>query len=120
MKAKSFSINRLFDTLFWHLIIFLPIILYLASSSINVMPFNEYLVSILKIDFNTESILYSSFNDLFTSTGNFFDFFTTGGFAIDFFIWFVFVEFMHVFIDVIVFIPRFAHLLMYKFSKEND
>ena len=121
MTPKKFSIYRLIDELFWLLVVLLPLIFYVIYSihAVNPIPFLDYISQNLSLNLNTESIIFSTINEIFTNGFGYFDLFTNMGFAIHFFVWFFFVEFMHVFLDIVLFIPRYCHELMYSFCYEK-
>lgn len=118
------TITQLADTIFWYLIYFLPVILfgiYLihAPESGQVLSFSAFINS---NDFGLSSanIVLTSINSLFGNSGVMPLFSSSSGFYAPIFIgsWFVSVYIVHLAIDFLLFIPRFAHKMMDKCVKE--
>ncbi|MBR2870529.1 MAG: hypothetical protein IKB98_04055 [Clostridia bacterium] len=121
MKPKKFCLYKVIDTLLWTLILLLPIILYaihiVHHDSISLL---DFISQKLSISFNQDSIIYVGIEKLFTNGFGFFDIFNDMGFALEFFVWFFFVEFVHLAMDILVSLPRLFHEFMFKFSYNKE
>lgn len=93
------------DYIFWFIISITPLIVYFVSSwnNPNTIDFSSFIANY------RFTFIANIFNSIFTDT---FIFPTA---LVDFISYFCSVEIIHVFVDFVVFIPRFAHNLTDKF-----
>lgn len=93
------------DALFWFILSIIPIIAYFCTSFHNptVVEFNSFIQQ-----FNYPFIS-DIFNQIFTGT------LLLPSFLVNYLSYFCAVAVIHVFVDVVIFIPRFAHCLSERF-----
>ncbi len=117
MRKKS--VSNLFDTIFWYLLYFLPVLLYIlsfVSRFITAIPALPAFFDSVGIVFK-DNIIYTTLIGIFGDGGVFPLFGSDGPFLI--FTWFVSVFLIHLAVDFLLFIPRLAHKYMDKFC-QND
>lgn len=114
------NISHLFDCLFWWGIALFPLLLYLCmsfkSGLADVASFDTF-YALLGIDF-TDNVVYSVLADVFGSTGVF-PLVGNNGALIPF-VWLIAVQLIHLVVDVLLFIPRWCHQLMYRFGGKDE
>lgn len=121
MRKKRF--DYVLDKIIWSIILLLPLIMYLGQylmyelTSVTTLP---TLFDYISINFNLDStnILYVSLMDLFGPEGVL-PYFSANSSLMIYLCYFVIVEVVHIAVDVLVFIPRFAHKLMSKFGGDE-
>ena len=113
------------DKWFWFILAILPIIYFILCNFGLSISGNELksFGNVLLIDFGLISdggILYESLLSIFGPYGmlRVFGFVNLG--VIYYLVYFCYVQVIHVFVDVIVFIPRFAHKIMSKAINFGD
>lgn len=116
MRTKKMSNTRFaykLDKIFWFLISFLPVIFYISAylffSSSEIPSFTSFMSETWGIIPAPNNIVYSVLYDLFGSAGKFPLVSQVGAGFFYFVSYLIHVEILHVFFDVIVFIPRLAH-----------
>lgn len=99
-------IEKKFDILFWFLVDILPIVLYFVLNFRSASPvdFSQF-ISNFRFDFVADI-----FNQIFTNDLVF------PVVLVDFLSYFVSVGIIHIFVDFVLFIPRFAHNVFEKFT----
>lgn len=99
-----------FDTVFWYLLYFFPVIVYLIVvvpfSGYNIIPFATCFENI-GLGFVSDNVVITSLRSIFGSGGVFPLFSTDTPFII--FAWFICTYIAHLAVDFLLFIPRLAH-----------
>lgn len=104
------------DKVFWWIVALLPVFCYIlyvgfgdvktSTGSLYTLP--DFFVSyVLNGSGFADNIVWTTLNEIFGASGVFPIF--TSDVPLFIFNWFIWVELIHVFFDVIVFIPRLAH-----------
>lgn len=128
MNVSTSGKSRLQDKLdkwFWWIIALLPLIFWLfvnigcaySATSRSYVYLNTVLQNHFALDFTLESngnLIYRVLFDIFGKNGGIFPLFEYGSSYLQYFVYFVTVQILHVLIDVLVFIPRFAHKILSK------
>ena len=118
------TIANLVDSFFWLLVAILPIVLYLitcfsyklTNATESVVAFLPFMKSLGLVD---SGLIYNSLSDLF-GTGGILPLFSAENNAILVFLsYFVSVEIVHLAVDFLLFIPRFAHKYMNTFTQNE-
>lgn len=118
------TVNHVADTIFWYALYFLPVIAYLlymhGSAKAGVVP-SQNLDSFFNgfCDILLENPVSDSLYYIFASDEGIIPLFNDNA-VYYFFSWFVFVYLVHLMIDFILFIPRFAHKWLKEFSRGDD
>lgn len=121
------NISYLFDTLFWFLMWLLPALFYLFnylafdinSAGVSIASFSQFIVDNFGI--STSSTLYSSLFTIFADDNYLGVIDTTiSNSLILYFVYIFFIELIHIFTDVILFIPRFAHNFIARFQEVTN
>lgn len=126
MRKRNIPI--LIDSVFWLIMWLLPVLFYLfnylsydiSSSGISIAAFSDFIVSNFGI--SDSSIIYTTLITIFTDN-NYLGVIdsTISNSLILYVIYIFFIELIHIFVDVILFIPRFAHNFIAKFQEvAND
>ena len=108
-KLKNCSVSDLFDRILWSLIMLFPLIaycLYLVSDkgTSDMLGIVEYYTDIIPL--NMAGTIFETLHTLFVE---YMPFFSSMSWVCLIFTWFVFVEFVHIVVDILVFIPRMCH-----------
>lgn len=122
MKPKKFSVYKVVDIILWNLILFLPLIFYFVYllKGVGDLSYFDFVSSSLGLTFNSNSIIYTGLEKLFTNGFGFFDIFLDMGFALDFLVWFFFVEWAHLTMDILISLPRIFHEWTEKFINNKE
>lgn len=114
------------DKWFWFILAILPIIFFilcnfaLSISGNELRSFQVVVTSDFGVSDETKNILYSSFMSIFGPNGILPVFRYANLGVVYYLVYFCYVQVIHVFVDVIVFIPRFAHKIMSKAINFGD
>lgn len=121
------NISFWFDTLFWFLMWLMPAIFYLfnylaydiSATGLTIMSFSDFIVQNFGI--SATSTLYDSLHTIF-SDNNYLGVIdsTVSNSLILYFVYIFFIELIHIFTDVILFVPRFAHNFIAKFQEVTN
>lgn len=123
MKVKKFCIYELIDKLFWIALALFPLIGYLVSchQSQNVVDFENYLASIVMVDIGDQNLFGNALSMIFGTDNGFFNMIADPGvFIVPYFSYLFVLEFLHVMLDVILFLPRWCHTFMRRYDYEKD
>lgn len=128
MRKKT--ISNLAEHILWCVILLLPVLLLLISplgysigggTSLSdadiVIP--DFASVLSEFGLTTENIIYTSLSDLF-GAGGLLPFFASNSSILLYFAYFIYVEVLHLVIDVLVFIPRLAHKWLNKCTMEVE
>ena len=116
-------VSHVADTVFWYLLYFLPVLAYLLfliaepASGTAVIDFMTFFES-LGLGFVSDNVIISSLSCIFGTDGVFPIFSTDVPFVI--FTWFIGTYILHLAVDFILFIPRFAHKWLNKLTNGED
>lgn len=111
------NLNNLFDTIFWYIIYAFPILAYFIVLGIDSTITIESLFNTLGLSFVTDNIFIQGLSSMF-GVGGFLPLFTSN-FAFYIFAWFCSAITIHIVVDVLVFVQRFAHKLMDSYSQRD-
>lgn len=105
------------DKFFWFAILVLPIVffIFLNLTRVDYSYMDSVLIDFFGMDVTSApvSLVTNVFNEIFGNEGIFPFFQEDSGFML-YFVYFVYVQIIHVLVDVLVFIPRFAHKVLSK------
>lgn len=101
------NVNNFFDTLFWYLIYFFPVLAYLINLSVTGVTSFSTFIDTLGFAFTENNLIMQGFVDLFGVNGILPLFTSNTVFYI--FTWFVLAIYIHLVVDFLVFIGRLAH-----------
>lgn len=124
MKVKNFCIYELIDRLFWIALALFPLISYLIYVHQTNLPsihtFERWCSNFLGFEMNVNGTFYSAFIKIFENGFGFFDCFTNmKGLAV--YITYLFhLEFIHVILDIMLFLPRWCHSFMRRYDYGKD
>ena len=118
MKPKKFSVYKVVDIMLWNLILFLPLIFYFVYllKGESTLTFFNFVSTNLGLTFNENSTVFVGIRNLFTDGYGYFDLFSNMGFALHFLVWFFFVEWAHLLMDILIALPRLFHEWTDKFT----
>lgn len=112
---KKSCVYEWIDRIFWAVILAFPLIAYCiylcgvkGSTPIALTDFLTEQVPLL-----VGGTVFDTFTEMFV---NFLPFFSSMSWVAVVFTWFCFVEYAHVVFDILVFIPRWCHCMMDKFT----
>lgn len=116
------TVSHIAITVFWYVLYFLPVIAYLlflfihpgSISTVSPIPFEQF-ISDIGFTVLTDNIVITSLKQIF-GVGGIIPFIESNSIYI-ILSWYVGVFFMHLFIDVLLFIPKWAHCQMQKYEK---
>lgn len=121
------NIPVFFDHLFWFLMWLLPALFYLFNylaydintTGITILGFSEFIVNNFGI--SSTSTLYTALSSVFADTSylGVIDNTITNSLIL-YIVYIFFIELVHIFVDVILFIPRFAHNFIAKFQEVSN
>lgn len=125
MRKRNIPI--LIDSIFWLIMWLLPVLFYLfnylaydiTASGISIASFSDFIINNFGISINSE--IYNSLSTIFTDN-NYLGVIDSNisNSLILYTIYIFFVELIHIFTDVILFIPRFAHNFIAKFQEVTN
>lgn len=125
MRKRNIPI--LIDSIFWLIMWLLPVLFYLFNylaydisvDTISIASFSEFIVNNFGI--STGSEIYTTLTTIFTDN-NYLGVIdsTISNSLILYVIYIFFIELIHIFVDVILFIPRFAHNFIAKFQEVTN
>lgn len=116
MRKKT--IKFVADTMFWYLLYFLPVLaflLYIWNDSSTVLSFDSFLTTI-GLDVFVDNVIIDTLVSLFGSQGVLPLF--NGSTVFIIFGWYISVYLVHLAVDFLLFIPRYAHKLMNSYNSE--
>lgn len=115
------------DGIFWLIMWLLPVLFYMfnylaydiAVSGISIASFSDFIVNNFGISINSE--IYTTLTTIFTDN-NYLGVIdsTISNSLILYTIYIFFIELIHIFVDVILFVPRFAHNFIAKFQEVGN
>lgn len=112
MRTRKMSNTRFaykLDKFFWLFLALFPYIAYLFYIGKNPgVTFYDFFNTVLGVGGYGPNIVYQTLDKIFGPSSSVFRIFNNTS-ALYFFVWLVNVELVHIFYDVIVFIPRLAH-----------
>lgn len=110
------NIAYLFDNLMWFIIYLLPIFAYLFALKVDSsLDFASFLTSNF-MSFNLGNSLFANFSDIF-HLSYFFDMLDYGSTGFECYIfYFIVANFMHLVVDILLFLPRVCHNLISRFG----
>lgn len=110
MRKKT--ISHIIDCTFWALVALLPLIAYIVILWHSGATGVDLITTMSRCGFDvvTDNVIYTGLVDLFGVSGVM-PFFINNN-LIAYLSYFIFVEIVHLAVDVLLFIPRFAHKLM--------
>lgn len=121
------NIPFLIDSIFWLIMWLMPVLFYLfnylaydiTAAGVSVASFSEFIVNNFGISINSE--IYTTLLTIFTDN-NYLGVIdsTISNSLILYTIYLFFVELIHIFVDVILFVPRFAHNFIAKFQEVGN
>lgn len=125
MRKRNIPI--LIDSIFWLIMWLLPVLFYLFNylaydiniDTISIASFSEFIVNNFGI--STGSEIYTTLTTIFTDN-NYLGVIDSNisNSLILYVIYIFFIELIHIFVDVILFIPRFAHNFISKFQEVTN
>lgn len=105
--------KNLFDNLLWYSLYLLPIALTLLSwFKGQFLPLSDIMAN-SGLSIVTNNIVYENLITLFGSASSVFPVFASNG-MLEYLTYFVMLMIIHIFVDVLLFIPRFCHKLLDK------
>ena len=121
------NIGYFLDSIFWLIMWLLPVLFYLfnylsydiSASGLTIASFSTFITQNFGI--SDTSTLYTSLSTIFADTSylgvidN-----TISNSLILYFVYIFFIELIHIFVDVILFVPRFAHNFIAKFQEVTN
>lgn len=109
------------SVVFWWLIKMFPLICYALQFFLRVGTPESSLYTFLStnLEFITGNVVYSTLAEIFGADG-FFPMFAANSGILIYFSYFVFVEFVHILVDVLVFLPVVCRKLMTKWGGSRD
>lgn len=117
MRKKT--VNRFFDTAFWYILYFLPVIAFiLVAFRTGELVTLSTAMSTCGLDILLTNPVMTSLNQIFGADG-ILPFFQNAD-LINFFTYFISVFICHIFVDFLLFIPRLAHKWMNKFCQGDE
>lgn len=109
---KIKAIYPLADSLFWMLIMLVPLIAFIVFKQ-------DFSANLQMFGINDSNIIYNTLDDLFGSSG-IFPLFSANSPYLLYFTYLIVIELMHLFVDFLVFIPRLAHKWFDSFTRTED
>lgn len=109
------NINCIFDNLMWYLIYLLPLIIFII---LLYNGNNDISISLVLSNYNLDIVqnaIINSFSSVLGSEGVFALF--TNNDILSYFAYFISVYICHIFVDIVLFIPRYAHKII---GEKND
>lgn len=109
------TINHFFDNFMWYLVYLLPLIIFIillcnGDSDISI----STVLTNYKLD-TVQNVIINSFSDVLGADGVFALF--NNNDLLLYFVYFISVYICHIFIDIVLFIPRYAHRII---GEKND
>lgn len=105
--------SKIFDNLLWYGLYMLPIILIIISwTSGHFLPLNQ-VINNAGLSLLTDNVVYDSLVTIFGSASEFLPTFLNNG-VIEYLSYFIMLMIIHIFVDVLLFIPRYCHKLIDK------
>lgn len=123
MKKETDKFGKQIDHVFWFLVTIFPLLLYALyvfrnGNGSDYLTFSEFLSIKTGLSWLAANPVYNVFEKIFGNNGFFPMFSENSGYLI-LFGYVASVEVLHVLFDVVVFIPRFCHTLVGRFT-QND
>lgn len=121
------NLPYLIDGIFWLIMWLLPVLFYMfnylaydiAVSGISIASFSDFIVNNFGISINSE--IYTTLTTIFTDN-NYLGVIDSSisNSLILYTIYIFFIELIHIFVDVILFVPRFAHNFIARFQEVGN
>lgn len=113
MRTKT--LENIIDRGFWALVLLMPILAYLI---INHHGSTDFITVLSQFNVNDTNIIYTGLNTIFGSNGYipFLDT-TSTNVVLLYMSYFVMLELVHIFVDVILFVPKICVNILDKYSK---
>lgn len=116
------ALKNRFNVVFWWVIKLFPLMCYALQFFIRVGTLETSLFSFMSSNLEfavTSNVVYTAFCDIFAE-GGIFPLFSAQSGILAYFSYFVFVEFVHIVVDVLVFIPVVCRKLISKWGGSRD
>lgn len=111
------KIRCFWDNLFWYILYMLPIILLLINWCCGATSSFSSVFTNLGLSIVNDNIILTALIDLFGSSSQIFPLFTSNEILI-YLTYFIGLMIVHIFVDVLLFIPRWCHSMFDKGGKE--
>lgn len=104
-------IEKKYDIFMWSLIYMLPLIILILFFDRNTLTSFSDVFTMLNLDIISNNVIYSALVTLFGSTSNVVPIFTNNDILL-YLSYFILMNFVHIIVDILLFLPRWCHKLI--------